>query len=185
MPRRTLKEANARIKDLEQQVKKLKLLVARDPLTGLLNRRGMDEALGGISNFAILNLDLDRFRGINNTYGHQIGDEAIKFFAEILVETLRRDHDIIVRVGGDEFIVILPECDLDRAEYVKSKIKNALVAKPFVVDGLTLSLRTSIGIATAIDPKNPKVRTLETILTLADKAMYEDKEKGRASRKPK
>ncbi|HAT68441.1 MAG TPA: hypothetical protein DCS20_02385 [Candidatus Yonathbacteria bacterium] len=194
MPRITLREANAKIKVLERRIKHLERLTTHDSLTELLNRRGMDEALAryfsilsrdtcGKNNFAILNLDLDRFKGINDTYGHQIGDAVIKFFAETLVETLR-SYDIAVRLGGDEFVVILPECNFEQAERVKAKIKDTLAANPFTLGALTLSLRTSIGVATALNLENQEVRSLETILDLADKAMYEDKKNGRSQRNP-
>lgn len=196
MPQKTLKEAHLRIKALEKQIKSLEILVTHDHLTGLLNRRGMDEALAHHfsilsrdrcekNNFAVLYLDLDRFRGINDTYGHQIGDEVIKFFAHILTETLRHHYDVIVRLGGDEFVVILPKCNLEQAEIVQGKIKGALEANPFTADGTTLSLCTSIGIAMALVPHDSEIRPLKKILELADKAMYADKEKGRALRIPK
>jgi len=192
MPR-TLRSANLRIKALEKQIKNLELLVTHDPLTGLLNRRGMDEALAhhfsilsrdtcAKNNFAVLNLDLDRFKGINDTFGHQIGDDVIRFFAKTLTDLLRDDYDVIVRLGGDEFIVILPECNLEQAECVKKKIKDTLATIPFTADGIMLSLRTSIGIATALVPDDFEIRPFKKILALADKAMYEDKEKGRMSR---
>lgn len=195
MPRTTLKEANFRIRALERRIKYLERLSTHDPLTGLLNRRGMDEALAhrfsilsrdkcAKNNFAVLNLDLDRFKGINDTYGHLVGDEVIKFFATTLSVLLRDDYDVIVRLGGDEFIVILPECNLKQAQYVKEKIKGTLIGNPFITDGITLSLRTSIGIATALTPEDYEIRPFKKILALADKAMYEDKELGRVLRNP-
>jgi diguanylate cyclase (GGDEF)-like protein len=194
MPR-TLRSANLRIKALEKQIKNLELLVTHDPLTGLLNRRGMDEALAhhfsilardtcAKNNFSVLNLDLDRFKGINDTYGHHIGDDVIRFFAQTLTETLRSNYDIVIRLGGDEFIVILPECNLEQAEIVKGTIKDVTADTSFNADGITLSLRTSIGVATALSPTDGKIRPIEAILKLADEDMYHDKEKGRGLRNP-
>jgi len=134
------------------------------------------------NNFAVLNLDLDRFKDINDTYGHHIGDEVIKYFAVTLKDLLREDYDVISRPSGDEFIVILPESNLEQAECVKRKIKDTLAANPFNADGITLSLRTSVGVATALTPDDYEIRPFKKILSLADKAMYEDKEKGRTSR---
>lgn len=192
MPR-TLKAANLRIKDLEKQNKALELLATHDPLTGLLNRRGMDEALAHHfsilsrnkcekNNFAVLNLDLDRFKGINDTYGHQIGDEVIKYFAKTLTDLLRDDYDIVAHISGDEFIIILPKSNLEQANIVKDTIKNVLVKTPFDTDGVALSLRASIGIATALDSSNGKIRPLKDTLVLADKDMYRDKAKNKELR---
>lgn len=184
----TLEKARARIKAQAKRIKHLELLVTHDHLTGLLNRKGMEEALEHHfsilsrntcekNDFAVLNLDLDRFKGINDTYGHQVGDEVIKFFAEILTDTLRDGYDIIAHISGDEFIVILPESNLEQANVVKDTIKDVLVITPFDTDGVALSLRASIGVATALDPSNGKIRPLEDTLVLADKDMYKDKGK--------
>ncbi len=192
----TLAAAHKKIQSQAKRIKELELLVTHDPLTGLLNRRGMEESLAHHfsilsrdtcqkNNFAVLNLDLDRFKGINDTYGHFIGDEVIKYFGVTLTNLLRDDYDVVVRLGGDEFIVILPESNHAQAEHVKRKIKATLATNPFNADGITLSLRTSIGIATALTPDDFEVRPFKKILEEADRDMYADKEKGRTLRNPK
>ncbi|MBI5077918.1 MAG: GGDEF domain-containing protein [Candidatus Yonathbacteria bacterium] len=184
----------SRINALEEQARYLMRLSTHDPLTGLLNRRGGDEVLAHHfsmlsrnncekNDFAVLDLDLDRFSGINDKYGHSVGDQVLVFFTKVLVGILRNnEHDIVVRLGGDEFRIILPECSFEHGEIVKTKIKDALMATAFEVSGIKLSLRTSVGVATARTPRSNEVRQIEEILKLADKAMYEDKAAGYALR---
>lgn len=172
---------------LNRKIDKLTFLATRDPLTGLLNRRGGSEILehhhtflvrskSAKNNFAVLNLDLNRFKGINDKYGHETGDLVLKFFGEILTKKLRgHEHDIIVRAGGDEFLVILPGATLDQAKTVKQKIKNLLHEEPFKGNGLTLILYSSIGIAMAMTEEG-EILPLGEILKLADVDMYIDKD---------
>lgn len=175
-----------KFRKLEKKVLHLDSLSTHDELTGLLNLRGgnqiMEHHHSGLmrdpcerNNFAVLNLDLNRFKGINDKYGHKTGDQVLKFFGEILTKNLNRGQDVVIRVGGDEFVVFLPECSLLQAEAVKAKIKNALLAEPFESNGLKLSLRTSVGIATALT-ENGGVLSLDQVHRVADNAMYADKE---------
>lgn len=196
----TLEEALARINFLERKIDELKeenkhleRLSTRDPLTGLLNRRGGEEVLAHHysilsrdncekNNFAVLNLDLDRFKGINDTYGHEIGDKVLKFFGKILYKNLRgRDHDAVIRNGGDEFTIILPDCTYEHAKIVKQKIKIALEEEHFKEGNIALSLRTSIGIAMA-RMVDGEILLLNEIIRNADANMYQDKAKGRVLR---
>jgi len=166
---------------------KVALETARsDSLTGLLNRRGGEEALSRYfsilkrtptkrNNFAILYLDLDRFKGINDTYGHSIGDEVLKFFTS-KVSGVLRESDIFARMGGDEFLIILPGCGTARAEIVKKKIKKSLTEQQIRAGETMLSLSTSIGIAMARTISG-NVRHWSRVLKMADKSMYEDKPK--------
>ena len=185
-----------KIRALEEQIRYLERLSTHDPLTGLLNRRGGDEVLlhhfsilsrdnCEKNNFAVLDLDLDRFKGINDKHGHIIGDKVLIFLAETLTGTLRKnEHDKVIRLGGDEFRIILPECTFEQAEIVKAKIKDVLATSLFEYGELKLSLRTTVGIATARIGTNDEIRQIAEIIELADKDMYEDKAKGYALRNP-
>ncbi|MCU4187204.1 EAL domain-containing protein [Acidiferrimicrobium sp. IK] len=167
-------------RDLEVQ---LRALVDEDPLTNLRNRRSFEAALnaqcslvaryGGTG--AVLVLDLDRFKQINDLFGHHIGDELIVQFAGLLRATLRT-ADIIGRMGGDEFAVVLPETSLEQAEVVASKLVASVKEKIRIpVGGQTRPVTTSIGVA-RFDSDDVNGRQ---VLMRADLAMYEAKNSGR------
>ncbi len=142
-----------------------------DPLTGLLNRAGLagelraavDDAAAGGSPLAVVLLDLDRFKEVNDTLGHAVGDALLCAVAERLTGQLRRD-DVLARLGGDEFVVLLRDADPDAVEHTTRRLLAAL-RLPFEVDGLALEVDGSLGVATAgTDPTE--------LLRAADVAMY-------------
>jgi diguanylate cyclase (GGDEF)-like protein len=158
-------------------------LVDRDPLTGVYNRRRLDEELRRQLAMAqrrevpvaLLALDLDGFKPINDNHGHAAGDQLLIQTAETL-RTELRESDFICRLGGDEFIVVLPDTDADGARVVAGKLIGAMrgVARP-QPDGRLIELRGSIGIATSeespwIDPAG--------LLAAADRALYTAKQAG-------
>jgi diguanylate cyclase (GGDEF)-like protein/PAS domain S-box-containing protein len=154
-----------------------------DPLTGLLNRRGMTEALTdevrrwrtGESQGAVLYLDIDRFKQINDTLGHDVGDELLKAFAERLHGVVR-SSDKLARLGGDEFVILLsaPEAE-EVAKRVAQKLLNR-VRQPVRLGERDITMSTSIGIAVV----RPGGRdTHVEILKQADTALYEAKAAGR------
>jgi diguanylate cyclase (GGDEF)-like protein len=153
---------------------------AHDDLTGLPNRAGFADALrSGIEDAgrsagtcALLLLDLDRFKEVNDTLGHPVGDRLLVTFADRLRGSVR-PTDTVARLGGDEFAVILPGADVAEARAVAERIAASLVA-PVVVDGHPLQLAASIGIC--LHPAQG--RDAETLLQLADVAMYVAKEAG-------
>ncbi|HVT52693.1 MAG TPA: diguanylate cyclase, partial [Dongiaceae bacterium] len=154
-----------------------------DPLTGLLNRRGITEALteetqcwrNGDSQGAVLFLDMDRFKQINDTLGHDVGDELLKAFAERLRGVVRAS-DRLARLGGDEFVIMISAPDAE--EVAKRVAQNLLerVRQPVPIDGRTVNISTSIGIA-VVKPHG-KATHVE-ILKEADTALYEAKAAGR------
>jgi diguanylate cyclase (GGDEF)-like protein len=153
---------------------------AHDDLTGLPNRAGFADALrSGIEDAgrsagtcALLLLDLDRFKEVNDTLGHPAGDQLLITFADRLRGSVR-PTDTVARLGGDEFAVILPGADVAEARAVAERIAASLVA-PAVVHGHPLRLAASIGIC--LHPAQG--RDAETLLQLADVAMYVAKEAG-------
>lgn len=174
-------------KELEQELERLS---QRDPLTGLFNRRRFEEELrrqlaytrrygkGG----ALLMLDLDRFKQINDELGHAAGDEALRHVAELLRENLRasdtvaRDVDpMVARLGGDEFVVLLPEADRQGAQTVAERLAAVIGGSPLDVDGRAVELRASIGVATFDEDGIPAEQEL---LAAADRAMYLAKASG-------
>jgi diguanylate cyclase (GGDEF)-like protein/PAS domain S-box-containing protein len=175
-------------KALEEELERLS---RHDSLTGLLNRRSFDEALEGQLAYsrrygragALLILDLDRFKQINDRFGHAVGDEAICTAARILGGNLRRTDtvvrgpsgSIVARLGGDEFAVLLPEVDAAGAEAVAERLVAALAASSLEVEGDRIHLAVSAGIALFGDGVCPPARDL---LAEADRAMYVAKAAG-------
>ncbi len=159
---------------LKQTRERLNWLSYYDDLTGLANRRLFTDRLEQMitlshrhkESMALLFLDVDRFKSINDSLGHAAGDEVLKETASRLQEQLR-DSDIAARMGGDEFTLILPNTDTDAAEVVAKKLLQRLLT-PYVLNEQQFILGSSIGIA--IYPQDGK--NGETLLQQADNAMY-------------
>jgi len=153
-----------------------------DPLTGLYNRKFFSEQferylkLAGRENrhCALLYLDLDNFKPINDTHGHSIGDAVLKAAAEIFQNQFR-STDLIARIGGDEFIVLLVHpCDRDGVEISAERVIEEL-EKPMIVDGTRV--KTGVSIGAAVYPEDGD--DMQTLVNRADKALYVAKESGR------
>lgn len=166
-------------KQLEQ---KLADIATHDSLTGLPNRIllndriavGLAQAERSGSKLAVMMLDLDRFKDVNDTLGHSVGDELLKAVAQRLLKLVRKT-DTVARLGGDEFVLVLPQVfQLEDAIKIAQKILKA-VRKPFVLNGCELRITTSIGIA--VYPEDGK--DVDALLKNADIAMYWAKEQGR------
>lgn len=167
--------SNKRMRELQRQAH-------HDPLTGLKNRRRFEEDLHvelarsrrERTNGALLMLDLDNFKNVNDTLGHPAGDRVIEGIAEVLRSRMR-ETDILARLGGDEFAIVLPRCGAQEAEAVASAIANAIRQHDSRSDGVP-PITASIGIAmfgagTAAGS--------ESVMSDADAAMYRAKEAGR------
>ncbi|MBU1002739.1 MAG: diguanylate cyclase [Proteobacteria bacterium] len=149
-----------------------------DRLTGLFNRLKLDEVLTYEilqaqrykKVFSILMLDLDRFKSVNDTHGHQIGDQVLVKTSELLKSNSRRT-DTVGRWGGEEFLIILPETHSDKAIFIAEKIRQAFAASDFPVVG---NVTCSIGVSTFHEQDS-----LESIIHRADTAMYCAKREGR------
>jgi len=161
---------------------KIALLARTDSLTGLANRATFTEHLGeafaaakrGASAFAVLYLDLDRFKDINDTLGHPTGDELLRAAAERLTHNVR-ETDLVARFGGDEFAILQTEmADPSAAGALASKVGKAL-ATPFKISGNELRVTVSIGIS----PFVPGLAGPDAMLAQADLALYRAKDEGR------
>ena len=156
-----------------------------DPLTGMPNRRSLDRQLEvGLERIkrsgargTVVVLDLDRLKEINDTYGHEIGDRALRTVGNVLRATVR-DNDLCARFGGDEFIVVLWDCYPEHEERRVADLQNAVAAHPFEPrPGVRVSLSISAGAARFPEDGS----TFEEMLAAADERMYRDKA-GRRSR---
>jgi diguanylate cyclase (GGDEF)-like protein/PAS domain S-box-containing protein len=171
------------ITESHQRELALSLEVHTDSLTGLLNRRGMTEAMedqaqrwaAGEGGGAVLFLDVDRFKQINDTLGHDIGDELLKAFAE-RIRGVVRASDKVARQGGDEFVILIAARE---PEEVAKRVAQSLlerVRQPMKIGAQDLNISTSIGIA--VIPPGRAANTTE-MLKEADLALYEAKGAGR------
>lgn len=155
----------------------------RDPLTGLANRRYFMDR-GHIEQsrasrhghpLSLLMLDLDHFKRVNDTYGHKAGDVVLQKLSELLIEN-KREPDIAARLGGEEFVLLLPDTDLDAAVRVAERLRGAIAGSAVVTDtGETVRFTTSVGAA----QMGGQVETLEQLLDQADQALYRAKHTGR------
>lgn len=163
--------------ELRRQKKQLKFLSEHDPLTNLPNRRLFAEmakqylALAKRRNsfLSILYLDLDRFKKVNDTLGHDAGDLVLKKITQRLKSCLR-EGDLVARLGGDEFVFALPDTDAENAAKVAKRIIE-VIEKPINIKGKSVKISGSIGVAVFPDDGE----NIEQLLKQADMNMYRDK----------
>ena len=169
-------------RELAQYSRAQQELALHDALTGLPNRRLLEDRIETALQHAnrnhhkaaVMYLDLDGFKAINDTYGHAYGDEVLKVVAERLLANSRKE-DTVARLGGDEFMVVLSEVSgLTDAQGPAAKLVEA-VSEPFFINDLTLRLSTSIGISIYPDD----AESVEALISIADYALYEAKRGGK------
>jgi diguanylate cyclase (GGDEF)-like protein len=153
-----------------------------DGLTGLLDRRAIDEALQAQiqrsrrtgETFSVLMLDLDHFKAINDRFGHAAGDCALKHVAAVLREVLR-EVDSLGRVGGEEFLALMPGAGLDAAAPVAERVRERLATSPMLIAAEPVAMSASIGMAQWSPPDEDASR----LVGRADSALYAAKAQGR------
>ncbi len=175
-----LQESLARQKEVEH---KLQLLCVVDDLTGLYNRRQLMTALQQEfseskrykTGLSCLMMDMDHFKSVNDTYGHDFGDIVLKEFAQRLKNALR-STDIAFRYGGEEFFVLLPQTELEEAEILGQRILETCRSTPFASDDISHDVTVSIGAASykSCLPQSP-----EELIKAADEMLYQAKNLGR------
>jgi diguanylate cyclase (GGDEF)-like protein len=149
---------------------------ASDPLTGLMNRRGMEQALGRVDTRegALIFADLDRFKALNDTLGHPAGDAALIHFARILKEQVRAG-DVAARIGGEEFAVWLPGATLDLGKRIAERIRIKLGTTAWEWQGRHWPLSASFGVAACPETTDDPAH----LPGQADAALYVAKRSGR------
>jgi diguanylate cyclase (GGDEF)-like protein len=167
------------------QLRTIERLSMIDQLTGIHNRRSFDERLREVwktsaredKTVSLLIIDVDHFKNYNDTYGHPQGDVALCSVAQVLTQTLNRASDLVARWGGEEFVVLLPNTDMDGGLHVSEEIrKNAEALKIPRDNGHVTSLTVSIGLNTH---KPTMLCSVDDFFSRADKALYEAKTTGR------
>ena len=192
---RRLQSANAGLRNeldaAEAELETTRLELARskessrlDPLTGLANRAGLDMELGRLlleqrndgGELACAVVDIDHFKSLNDTYGHQVGDEVLRFVGRALLVSSRQS-DILGRTGGDEFVVVLPGTDLGGAQVVAERMRRAIAegdVRAVLGEDVLGGITASIGVA----PFQPN-DTIASLVHRADRCLYEAKRRGR------
>jgi len=168
---------------LESAFDRLARISKTDELTGLANRRQFEEVLGLFyrqarrysRSLSLIVMDIDFFKAVNDAGGHETGDELLKIVAE-KIERACRKADLPARIGGDEFAVLLPETTAPAAEGVAERIRQSVSEEQIITKSLQISATISIGVA---DLNSGAIDSVEAMTSLADKALYVAKERGR------
>ncbi len=164
----------------------LQQLATTDQLTEIYNRRYfMDRlrreiliSLRSKRALTILLIDIDYFKSVNDTYGHKSGDQVLKGLVQVVSENIRRS-DLLARFGGEEFIVLAPETKLQGGIVLAEKIRTAIDRHDFEIEGGTIEITVSIGLAELNDFTGSPQKTEDQLLIIADKHLYEAKRNGR------
>ncbi|MES9950536.1 MAG: diguanylate cyclase [Candidatus Thiodiazotropha sp.] len=166
----------------KQAFRKLQQYATTDDLTGLANRRELDKvalrefkrATRFTRHLSVLMLDLDHFKSINDTYGHNVGDSVLRHVADICVGSIR-GQDFMARYGGEEFTILLPETDIENSSNLAQRICDQIAAMPYQEEQQLIFITVSIGTSGIEDGDND----FNDLLNRADKALYEAKKRGR------
>ena len=179
--RQKVQESEARIQELERELEASSDLVRHDQLTGVLNRRGLEEtftkeaarATRHGTTLCVALIDIDNFKKLNDTMGHATGDEALIHLATICRETLR-PQDTVARYGGEEFIILLPETSLDDAAIALTRLQRELTKKFFLHGNEKVLITFSAGVTQMLPNETQAI-----VIKRADEAMYEAKRSGK------
>ena len=169
--------------ELRQKMSDLDRLASTDPLTGIYNRRfflqrmeeEMSRASRHMSPISLLYIDVDLFKSINDTHGHQAGDAVLKQLARIMLRLLRKS-DIVGRIGGEEFMIMLPDTDGAAGQIIAERLRKRVENTPFLFNDVSIDVTVSLGVYSSPDPEAIGV---DEFVNRADAALYEAKEGGR------
>ena len=179
--RQSIEEMRSRITDYEDKLRKAEELAAKDSLTGLPNRRGLEARMAWWARqhrtFCVVMLDLNHFKELNDRHGHQAGDDLLKHFAAELMTRVRAE-DMVGRWGGDEFVVVIGR-EMEIAERQVERIRQWVFGEYTLPggrgrDGLKVMVEAAVGLAEWVPGE-----TMEELLKRADAAMYQDKREGK------
>jgi diguanylate cyclase (GGDEF)-like protein len=171
------------VKQLEEVRVHLNELAAIDPLTGAYNRRQFfnrshqlfENKQDPHGETSILMLDIDRFKPINDTHGHAVGDQVLVGMVRLIAGALRK-QDVLARLGGEEFVIYLPETNLDAAGHIAERLRALIETTPIQTDAGALLITVSLGVAWATKTTS---LSIEDVVRQADSAMYQAKNGGR------
>ncbi len=175
-----LVSANEKLRAVNEHLQELS---TTDPLMGIFNRMYFNKRIGYEfqraeryrNPLALLMLDLDHFKRVNDNYGHPIGDQVLKKIADLLMENVRQ-VDIVARYGGEEIVIALPETDSKQALVVAERIRSEVEKTKVEHDGTSVKVTVSIGLSVVPDDA---IETVEDLLKASDDALYDAKKAGR------
>lgn len=178
---RKVAEAEASIESMRNELEQVKAMLHQDPLTGTLNRRGIDDAFRQEASrcdrhgarLCVAIIDIDNFKLLNDTLGHQAGDRALVHISSIVTNTLR-PSDRVGRFGGEEFMLLLPDTRLNQSASVMARIKRELAARPLEENNTRVTITFSGGVALRAEGES-----LDAIVARADAALYQAKAAGK------
>jgi two-component system cell cycle response regulator len=160
----------------------LQFQATHDSLTGVWNRRAVydllhrefEQATRTEKTLGIIMLDLDYFKKVNDTYGHSAGDSVLEQTARRIEEVIR-SYDLLGRYGGEEFLIVLPDCDREEAEQCAERVRCAIAGKPIFTEAGAVWITTSLGTTIA----EPRLHSVREALAAADLGLYKSKDEGR------
>ena len=174
-------------KSLKDAYEKIRILSITDKLTGCYNRTYMDEYLAKeiarakryARPISLVMADIDHFKRVNDTYGHQAGDLILKDFAESIRKGLRQDVDWMARYGGEEFLMVLPETDYESAMSSADRLRKSVAENVSSYNGIEIRITASFGVVGFVPSVHNQKMSYEVIIDRADKALYRAKNDGR------
>lgn len=166
---------------IKEEMQETRQWLQEDTLTGAQNRRGMDMTLAREiarakrfkTSLSLAMVDIDHFKRINDKYGHDAGDAMLVHLSTVIKSVLR-EADVLVRYGGEEFLIVLPDSDIRGASYVIDRLKQVIQKSPMIYEGKKIEATFSGGIAQLKTDENG-----HALIIRADKALYEAKQAGR------
>jgi diguanylate cyclase (GGDEF)-like protein len=170
------------VTDIVRHAEELERLATTDGMTGIYNRRHFmtladlewSKACRYERPLSLVLLDIDFFKSINDSHGHQAGDEVLVHLAKVAA-SCKRAPDVLARIGGEEFALLLPETGLEQAQMAAERLRQEIVMHPLTIAAQAICPTASIGVAA----KSPKMTAFSQLVTMADKALYEAKRAGR------
>jgi diguanylate cyclase (GGDEF)-like protein len=172
---------------LRKQYEEIALLSATDPLTGTYNRRYFTEHLHEeilrsarySRDLSVILCDIDRFKNVNDSYGHLVGDRVLQEFAACLVRGVRQGVDFVARFGGEEFIIVLPETDSSRVQACAQRLRQEVAQLRFADEKGIFGITASFGAVTVSGTHCSAGQTVDSLLKAADDNLYQAKQQGR------
>jgi len=178
---RSLAEVQASHAQLEQALRRVEEVAATDPLTGLYNRRHLGRVLDQLfaeaqryrSDLALVMVDLDGYKQLNDSLGHPMGDRLLTLVGDVFRELMRR-ADVAARYGGDEFVLLLPHCDSAEAAKLVTRVREEYRCRSAELTGRTMTMSVGVASMVANGPATP-----DELVATADAALYQSKAGGR------